>query len=158
MNTSKYFCVSVTTLVWQMMLVIGYSNSLWLIAVHSMQMLLWRDFFLWKNAISLKPFPPRGPFPSNELPKVMDKDGMYVPQKLQFCCNWSDLEVWKKGVWCPGTYFQSPQFVGKVQCVQRLEQSIADSVQSNVPQTQVPITVVALCKSSIPCLTSLQWP
>ena len=42
----------------------------------------------------MKPFPPRGPFPSNELPKVMDKDGMYVPQN----CNFAAIDlIWKSG-------------------------------------------------------------
>ena len=38
------------------------------------------------------------------------------------------------------------------------EQKLADSAQCNIPETQGPITVVALCKSSIPCLNSLKWP
>ena len=31
-------------------------------------------------------------------------------------------------------------------------------VQNLIPKTQGRITVVALCKSSIPCLKTLQWP
>jgi hypothetical protein len=114
-------------------------------------------------------------FPSKQLPKIMKKNGMYVPENSNFPAI--DL-IWKFGQFVCGVQVHTSKpdnvlekftamcneagWLIKFSKVYLLylspEQKLADSAQCNIPETQGPITVVALCKSSIPCLNSLKWP
>jgi len=114
-------------------------------------------------------------FDSNKLPESMNMDGMYVPQNSIFPAI--DL-IWKCGKKVCGVLVHVSNhhnvlkkftemctmagWLAKFTTIYLLylspKQSIVDSVQCNIPETLGPITVVALCTSSIPCLSSLQWP
>ena len=125
------------------------------------------------NLIEL--FPSKGIFPSNVLPKIMDEDGMYVPKN----CNFPAIDlIWKCGKSVYGVQVHTSDHHNVLKKFTKMcnaagwhkmftkifliylspRQSVSDSVKSNIPQTQGKITVVAVCKSSIPCLTDLQWP
>jgi len=110
-----------------------------------------------------------------DLPMSMEKDGMYVPRNSNFPAI--DL-IWKCGQSVCGVQVHISKHDNVLKKFTAMcdkagwltsfknvyllylspEQGIADSVQCNIPETQGPITVVALCKSSIPCLKTLQWP
>ena len=112
---------------------------------------------------------------SYRLPISMKKDGMYVPRNSKFPgidlilkCGQSvcgvqvhiskhhnvlqkftamcDMAGWHTKLKKVYLLYLSP------------EQRIANSVQCHIPKIQGPIAVVTLCKNSIPCLKSLQWP
>ena len=114
-------------------------------------------------------------FRSNKLPEVMVKDGMYVPQN----CNFPAIDlIWKHGKSVCGVHVHTSHHNDvlenfRAMCVEANwgiefekiyllflspDQRIADSAQRFIPEIQVSITVVALCISSIPCLSTLQWP
>jgi len=114
-------------------------------------------------------------FRSNKLPEVMVKDGMYVPQN----CNFPAIDlIWKHGKSVCGVQVHTSDHNDvlkhfRAMCVEANwgtefekiyllflspDQRIADSAQRFIPEIQVSITVVALCISSIPCLSTLQWP
>jgi len=114
-------------------------------------------------------------FCSNTLPEVMVEDGMYVPRN----CNFPAIDlIWKCGKSVYGVQVHTSDHHNVLKKFTKMcnaagwhkmftkifliylspRQSISDSVKSNIPQTQGKITVVAVCKSSIPCLTDLQWP
>jgi hypothetical protein len=105
----------------------------------------------------------------------MNENGMYVPRNSNFPAI--DL-IWKCGDSVCGVQVHVSKhhnvlkkftemckkagWLTKFKTIYLLylspEQSVANSVQNLIPKTQGRITVVALCKSSIPCLKTLQWP
>jgi len=109
------------------------------------------------------------------LPEIMNENGMYVPRNSNFPAI--DL-IWKCGDSVCGVQVHVSKhhnvlkkftemckkagWLTKFKTIYLLylspEQSVANSVQNLIPKTQGRITVVALCKSSIPCLKTLQWP
>lgn len=126
----------------------------------------------FERSLPLKKFNLIETFPSKHLPKIMEWDGMYVPQNSKFPAI--DL-IWKCGQFVCGVHLRISKhddvleqftamcdkagWLTKFKKVYLLYLSpIADSAQCYIPETKGPITVVALCKSSIPCLNNLQWP
>ncbi len=134
-----------------------------------------KGFSALKKCNLIETFPPKSAFPSNVLPEIMNENGMYVPRNSNFPAI--DL-IWKCGDSVCGVQVHVSKhhnvlkkftemckkagWLTKFKTIYLLylspEQSVANSVQNLIPKTQGRITVVALCKSSIPCLKTLQWP